>query len=85
MSEPPFTMSKYASELELLRNKCAWLERELGESRAYAEQMRAALIDAKDFIEAARLAAAEYHRGWFTTAIWSIDAALANHQPKEKT
>jgi hypothetical protein len=29
MSEPPFTMSKYASELDLLRDKCAWLEREL--------------------------------------------------------
>lgn len=28
MSEPPFVMSKYASELDLLRDKCAWLEKE---------------------------------------------------------
>lgn len=26
MAQPPFTMSKYASEVELLRDKCAWLE-----------------------------------------------------------
>lgn len=29
MAEPPFTMSKYGSELELLRDKCAWLEARL--------------------------------------------------------
>jgi hypothetical protein len=29
MSQPPFTMSKYASELELLRDKCAWQEQAL--------------------------------------------------------
>lgn len=29
MAEPPFTMSKYASELDLLRDKCAWQERRL--------------------------------------------------------
>ena len=26
MAKPPFTMSKYASEVELLRAKCAWLQ-----------------------------------------------------------
>jgi hypothetical protein len=26
MANPPFTMSKYASEVDLLRDKCAWLE-----------------------------------------------------------
>ncbi len=27
MAQPPFTMSKYASETDLLRDKCAWLEK----------------------------------------------------------
>lgn len=31
MSGPPFTMSKYASELELLRDKTAWQERRIRE------------------------------------------------------
>jgi hypothetical protein len=39
MSGPPFTMSKYATELDLLRDKCAWLERSLAE-----EQTRRALL-----------------------------------------
>jgi hypothetical protein len=29
MAEPPFTMSKYASEVELLRDKCKWLQARL--------------------------------------------------------
>lgn len=29
MANPPFTMSKYANETELLRDKCAWLEEQI--------------------------------------------------------
>lgn len=42
MSSPPFTMSKYATELDLLRDKCAWqekriaqLEEEIARGRAF--------------------------------------------------
>jgi hypothetical protein len=34
MGQPPFTMSKYANETDLLRDKCAWLERALAEAKA---------------------------------------------------
>jgi hypothetical protein len=33
MSGPPFTMSKYVNETELLRDKCAWLEGQLAEQK----------------------------------------------------
>jgi hypothetical protein len=29
MREPPFSMSMYATELDLLRDKCAWQEAEI--------------------------------------------------------
>lgn len=41
MKSPPFTMSKYASELHLLRDKCAWQERELERLRAALEKINA--------------------------------------------
>lgn len=31
MSSPPFTMSKYATELDLLRDKCAWQEKRIAQ------------------------------------------------------
>lgn len=34
MSGPPFTMSKYANETDLLRDKCKWLERKLAEAHS---------------------------------------------------
>lgn len=91
MSKPPFTMSKYACELDLLRDKCKWLEGELAGAGAYAERLLDAVRTAQKFIEqmgdirvdTVSLGGGPFKlrdSGYFSIMKSAVDAAPANDQ-----